>query len=141
VDLLALLGAALTAWAAYSWLFHRTEVPRAVDPLLGSALEVRFDADLPWKESFAPAGSTVLVDGLLRSRVEEAGPAEGGPPARRRLRIRVLAREGQDPVTMTDFRWGVWRGSVVALQDEGGPGGVVSTVNAEVIAVEPARKP
>ncbi len=141
VDLLALLGAALVAGAAYTWLFHRTAAPRPVDPLLGTVLSVRYAMDVPWKESFAPKGSRVLLDGLLRAVVEEQTYGGVGPPPFRYLRVRVLERAEQDPTTMTDFRWGIWRGSVVAVQDEPGPGGVVSTISGEVVAVEPARKP
>ena len=133
VDLLALLGAALVATAAYSWFFRHAEVPRPVDPLLGTVLEVRFDADLPWKREFAPAGTALRVEGVLRATVERAG--EDGPPTRRTLRVRILDRGGQDPYALTDFRWGIQRGSVVVLQDES------SQVNAEVVAVEPAKKP
>lgn len=137
LDLLALLGAALVATAAFSWLFRRTEVPRPVDPLLGTVLEVRFEADLPWKEGFGRPGSTVRVDGILRARVEGVETATDALRRTRRLRIRVLDREGQDPYALTEFRWGIWRGSTVSLRDEPAAGVVVSTVNAEVLAVEP----
>jgi hypothetical protein len=135
VDLLALLGAALVATAAYSYVFRRTDPPLPVDPLLGTVLEVRFDADLPWKRAFAPAGSAVRVDGLLRAVVERSDPADGGRPAWRALRVRILDRGGQDPYVLTDFRYGILRGSTVAIQDE------TSMVNGEVLAVEPAKKP
>ena len=140
LSLLAVLGAALVATAGWSFLFRRTEPPRPVDPLLGAVLEVRFEADLPWKREFPAAGSTVRVDGILRAAVEAVDLPEPGAPARRRVRLRVLDRAGQEPWAWREFRWGIVRGSTVALQDEPAPGGIASLVNGEVVSVE-MKKP
>ena len=131
LDLLALLGALLLATAAWSFLFRRTDAPRPVDPLLGAVVEARFEADLPWKREFGAPGSVLRIEGILRATVEDAGEEAG----KRRLRMRILDRGGQDPYALTDFRWGILRGSTVVLQDP------TSMVNAEVLSVAPAKKP
>ena len=135
LDLLALLGAALVATAATFHFFGGPAAPLPVDPLLGMTLEVRYDADLPWKTTFAPAGSPVRIEGILRATVERADPPDAGKPAWRVLRMKVLDRGGQDPYVLTEFRNGILRGQTVVVQDG------TSMVNAEILALEPAKKP
>ncbi len=134
--LLLILAAAATAWA---FLFRRREPsPRPGEPVLGAVLEVEFAADLPWKQSFLAPGARVVLDETLAAKVLAAGPPPSGRAGYRGVRLRVGRRDEQKPESLNEFRWGVWRGSrlwIRSAEDEGRP---ISTVEAEVVAVEPA---
>ncbi len=137
IDWLALVLAAAAAAAAYAFLFRRTEVPRAVDPLLGTVLVVEFVADQPWKRGFPAAGETVLLDEYLLADLLEPEPAGEERPGFRRVRLRVRGRESQQAQALTEFRWGVWRGSTVSLRSRGEGKELISIVSAEVLSVAP----
>lgn len=134
LDLLALAAALAASVVLYAVLFRRTEVPRPIDPLLGTVVEVDFEADLAWKREFPRAGAKVLLDDLLAADVEAVGDAPERP-GRRRVRVRVRAREGQDPAAILGFRWGIARGSRISVADPPGEGRTVSTVAGEVVSV------
>jgi len=134
LDALALAAALAASVVLYAVLFRRTEVPRPVDPLLGIVLEVDFEADIAWKREFPKTGTKVLIDELLAADVEAVGDAPERP-GRRRVRLRVRAREGQEPSAILGFRWGIARGSRVSVADAPGEGRPVSTVSGEIVSV------
>jgi hypothetical protein len=139
VDLLALLLAVGAAVGGYAFLFRRQPVPRPADPLLGAVIDAEFPADRAWKREFGRPGERLLLDDLLTVEILEAGP--GALEGSRRLRLRVAGRDAQESWAVANLRWGIHRGSSVALRDEGGAGGIVSTVTAEVVAVAPPKGP
>jgi hypothetical protein len=126
VDLLVLVLAVGLAALSYAYLFRRSPVPRPVDRFLGMVLEVQFEVDRPWKADFPAPGAPVCVDDYLVTDVVKAEGSAG----RRTLVLRVRAREGQKPETMTQFRTGVFRGCTVRLLSG------VSQVTGEVLSVQ-----
>jgi hypothetical protein len=129
VDLLALVLAVGLAVIAYAYVFHRTPVPRPVDPLLGAELVVEFEADRDWKRTFPLPHRVVLIAEYLDAELlEDPAPA----PDRdgwRRLRLRILGRDRQRPEGLTMFRTGIRRGAAIRIISPD------SELTAEVVSV------
>jgi hypothetical protein len=134
LDLLVLVVAVVLGCVAYAYLFRRSPIPRAVDPLLGKVVEIEFAVDRPWKREFPRAGDEALIEDYLRTEVLEAGPAQGKGEDRRVARVRVLERNAQKVEAMTLFRTGVKRGMRVRLTSRD------SEVTGEVLDVRPAAE-
>ncbi len=130
VDLLALVLAIGLAIVAYAFVFHRTPVPRPVDPLLGAELVVEFPADREWKRDFPLPHRIVMISEYLDAELV-GDPAESGPGTVR-LTLRILGRDRQRPEGLTMFRTGIRRGDVLRLNSPD------EVLEAEVLEV---RKP
>jgi len=130
VDLLALVLAIGLAVVAYAFVFHRTPVPRPVDPLLGAELTVEFPAARTWQRDFPLPHRVVMIAEYLDAELvgEPVAPAPGVV----RLTLRILGRDRQRPEGLTMFRTGIRRGDVIRLTSPD------ETVTAEVLEV---RKP
>ena len=114
---------------AYAFLFHRTPLPRPVDPLLGATLDVEFRADRPWKSVFPAAGASLLVEDYLQ--VDVVGEPVRGPGTVR-MELRIRGRDDQRAEALTLFRTGIYRGTRLRVRDG------ESEVEVEVLAVRHA---